>query len=68
MKINEKDQARVRKQAKVMKTQCPEKGNEDGFQRYEKKKCPLVLKAMQIKMPLLSLFLASWNIKHKKVT
>lgn len=37
MKINEKDQARIRKQAKVMKTQCPEKGNEDGFQRYEKK-------------------------------
>ena len=36
MKISEKDQARIRKWAKGMKTQCPEKGNADGFQRYEK--------------------------------
>ena len=28
----------------------------------------LMLKEMQIKMPLLPLFLASWNIKRKKVT
>ena len=36
MEISEKDQAGIRKWAKGMKTQFTEKGNANGFQRYEK--------------------------------